>query len=64
MRILLTQSTIVPGILASRTGAVELDPTDAAHLVFGHVPSPRRDGVPLLDSDFHGGVPIVEVAQT
>lgn len=48
-----TQSTIIPRILACRTSSVKLDATDAADVVFGHVPAPGGDGVPFFDCDFH-----------
>ena len=48
-----TQLALVARILAGRAGAVELDAADAAHVVLGHVPAPRRDRVPLLDGDLH-----------
>lgn len=50
-----TQSAVVSGIFARRTGPVKLDATDAAHLVLGHVPSPCCHGIPLFDRDFHDG---------
>lgn len=48
-----TQGTIVTGKLAGGTGAVELDATDAADIVVGHVPAPGSDGVPLFEGNFH-----------
>lgn len=53
---LFTQSTVVAGVFAGGAGAVELDATDAADVVFGHVPAPGGDGVPGFDGDFHGCV--------
>ena len=55
---MLTEAAVVAGILARRTGPVEVDLADTADIVFGEIPSPRRDGVPLLDLDFHGALNI------
>ena len=51
----LTQGTVVAGIFASWACAVEMDLADAADIVFGYVPPPGRDGVPLFDLDLHWG---------
>lgn len=56
----LTQCTVITREFARRTRAIELNTTDAADVVLGHVPPPGRDGVPLLDSDLHYGCPKVE----
>lgn len=48
-----TQRTIIPGKPAIRTGPIELHATNTAHVVFGDVPAPGRDGVPDFDFDFH-----------
>lgn len=51
----LTQGTIVAWIFACRTCAIKMDLADAADVVFGNVPPPGRDGVPLFDLDLHLG---------
>lgn len=51
-----TKRTIVPRKPAIRTRPVKLHATDAAHVVLGHVPAPRRDRVPGLDLDLHVSV--------
>lgn len=48
-----TQRAVIAGKLAGRTGAVELDSTDATDFIFWHVPCPRGYRVPLLDLDLH-----------
>ena len=48
-----TQRTVVAGELARGTGTVELDPTDPADLIIGHVPSPSSHRTPFLDGDLH-----------
>lgn len=45
--------TVVSGILARRACRVELHAADSTQVVLGHVPAPGRNGVPLLDGDFH-----------
>ena len=51
----LTQGTIVAGIFACWTCAIKMDLADPADIVFGNVPPPGRDGVPLFDLDLHWG---------
>jgi hypothetical protein len=50
---LLTKGTFFPWISTLRTSAVVRIPTDSADVVFGHIPVPGRDGVPLFDNDAH-----------
>lgn len=50
-----TQRTVITGVFTRGTCAVELDATDAADVVFGHVPAPGGDCVPFVYCDFHGG---------
>ena len=47
------QGAVIPGKLAGRTSAIELNATYTTHLVFGHVPSPRSNSMPFLYDDFH-----------
>ena len=49
----LTQGAVVTRIFACRTCPVELNATDSADFVFGHIPSPRSDAVPFFDLDLH-----------
>lgn len=48
-----TQRAVISRELAGWTSAVELDATDTAYFVLRHIPTPRGDGVPFLDCDFH-----------
>lgn len=50
----LTKTAVVAWVFASRACAVKVNLADAADVVFGDIPLPCRDGVPLLDGDFHG----------
>lgn len=47
------QRAFVAGKLACRASPVKLHATDATHFILGHVPSPRRYGVPFSDVDLH-----------
>lgn len=47
------KGTVISGIFTRRTSSVELDTTDSADVVLGHIPAPRRYRVPLLDRDLH-----------
>ena len=49
-----TQSAIITGIFACRTGTIELDSTYTANIVLGLVPSPGSYCIPLFDGDLHG----------
>lgn len=49
----LTQRAVVAWELALGAGAVVRIATDATHVVVRHIPPPGRDGVPLVDCDFH-----------
>lgn len=49
----LTDAAVVAGISAGRTRPIEVDLANATDVVFGNVPPPGRDGVPLLDLDLH-----------
>jgi hypothetical protein len=49
----LTKTALIPRISTCGAGSIEVDLTDAADIVLGEIPSPRRDGVPLLDLHFH-----------
>lgn len=44
----LTQRAVITGNFASRTCSVELDATDAANLVLGHIPVPGGNGIPFF----------------
>lgn len=48
-----TDGAIVAGEFALGACAVELNTTDAAHIVFGHVPPPRGHGVVRDNVDLH-----------
>lgn len=50
---ILTKATVVAGILARRTRPVKVHLTDTADVVFGDIPLPCGDGIPLFDGDFH-----------
>ena len=50
-----TQRTFVSGEFACRTGPVELDTTDTAYLILGHIPVPGGDSIPFFQLDFHFG---------
>lgn len=49
----LTQWAVVAGVFACGTCPIKVDLTDATNIVFGNVPSPGRDRVPLFDLDLH-----------
>jgi hypothetical protein len=51
----LTQGAIIARVFACWTCAVEVHLADTADVVFGDIPSPGRDGVPLFDPDLHLG---------
>lgn len=51
-----TKRAIVAGVFAGWACPIKVDLADATNIVFGNVPAPGRDGVPLLDLDFHFGV--------
>lgn len=51
-----TQRTVIAGVFAGWTGSIKLHATDAADVVFRHVPAPRGYGVPFFDCDFHTGL--------
>lgn len=50
-----TQRTSITGILAFGACAVVWASTNATHIVVGHVPPPRSNGIPSLDPHFHVG---------
>lgn len=49
----LTERAVISRVFARWTRAVVGVSTDAAHVVFWHVPSPGCDGLPGLDRDLH-----------
>jgi hypothetical protein len=49
----LTEAAVIAWVFARRTRAIKVDLADAAHIVFGYVPSPGSDGIPLRYLDFH-----------
>ena len=51
-----TDGAVVAWKLALGTRAVELDATNTADFIFGHVPSPRRYCVPGNNFDLHSVV--------
>jgi hypothetical protein len=50
---LLTQRAFFSWISTLRASAVVGISTDSTDVVFGHVPVPGRDGIPLFDKDTH-----------
>ncbi len=60
----LTKTAVVAWVFASRTRPVEVHLADAANIVFGDVPPPRRDRVPLCDSDLHVGLAVEQTNET
>ena len=50
-----TQSTFITRVFARGTCSVELHSTYTANVIFWHIPSPGRYGVPFFDSDLHNG---------
>ena len=51
----LTEGAVIAGVFACWTCAVKVYLADTADIVFGDIPPPGRDGVPLLDRDLHLG---------
>ena len=51
----LTKGTIIAGVFTCRACPVKVDLADTADIVFGNIPPPGRDSIPLLDRDFHVG---------
>lgn len=51
----LTQRAVITGKFAGGTCPVELDATDPANLVLGHVPVPGGNGIPFFECDLHRG---------
>jgi hypothetical protein len=48
-----TEAAVVAGVFTSWTGAVEVDLTDAADVVFRDIPAPSGNRVPFCDPDLH-----------
>jgi hypothetical protein len=52
----LTERAVIARKFAGWTGAIELNATDTADFIFGHIPVPGRDGVPFFQRNLHVGV--------
>jgi hypothetical protein len=49
----LTKATVVTGIFTGGTGSIEMNLADTTDIVFGKIPSPSRNSIPLRDLDLH-----------